>query len=84
MISIKMRNRYASLTERTSARDMRPRHHVQFPAATYRKAILKALAPLGAGVTVIAPLPERLLGLIEGSLRPQSSFEYVYLVVKSL
>ena len=38
-------------------------------------AILKALAPLGAGISVIAPLPERLLGLIEGSLRPQSSFE---------
>ena len=30
-------------------------------------AILNALAPLGAGVSVIAPLPERLLGLIEGS-----------------
>ena len=48
-------------------------------------AILKALAPLGAGVSVIAPLPERLPGLIEGSLRPQSSFEYSvpgsYLVV---
>ena len=45
------------------------------PAATL-KTILKALAPLGAGVSVIAPLPERLPGLIEGSLRPQSSFEY--------
>ena len=48
-------------------------------------AILKALAPLGAGVSVIAPLPERLPGLIEGSLRPQSSLEYSvpgsYLVV---
>ena len=31
-------------------------------------AILKALAPLGARVSVIALLPERLLGLIEGSL----------------
>ena len=31
-------------------------------------AILKALAQLGTGVSVIAPLPERLLGLIEGSL----------------
>ena len=45
------------------------------PAATL-KAILKALAPLGAGISVIAPLPERLPELIEGSLRPQSSFEY--------
>ena len=30
-------------------------------------AILKALAPLGAGISVVAPLLERLLGLIEGS-----------------
>ena len=30
--------------------------------------ILKAWAPLGARVSVIALLPERLLGLIEGSL----------------
>ena len=48
------------------------------------RAILNSLAPLGAGVSVIAPLPERLPGLIEGSLRPQSSFEYVCLVVNSL
>ena len=48
------------------------------------RAILNALAPLGAGVGIIAPLPERLPGLIEGSLRPQSSFEYVCLVVNSL
>ena len=41
--------------------------------ATTLKVILKALAPLGAGVSVIAPLPERLPGLIEGSLRSQSS-----------
>ena len=35
------------------------------------KAIFNAsLAPLGAGVNVIAPLPERLPGLIEGSSRP--------------
>ena len=54
------------------------------PAATFRQAILKALAPMGAGVSVIAPLPERLPGLVEGSLRPQSSFEYVCLVVNSL
>ena len=47
-------------------------------------AILKALAPLGARVSVITPLPERLPGLIEGSLRPQSSFEYVCLVVNLL
>ena len=45
------------------------------PAATL-KVILNSLAPLGAGVSVIAPLPERLPGLIEGSLRSQSSFEY--------
>ena len=48
-------------------------------------AILNSLAPLGAEVSVIAPLLERLPGLIEGSLRPQSSFEYSvpggYLVV---
>ena len=44
---------------------------------------IKALAPLGAGFSVIAPLPERLPGLIEESLRPQSSFEYMYLVVNS-
>ena len=31
-------------------------------------AILHALAPLGTGVRIIAPLPERLPGLIEGSL----------------
>ena len=37
------------------------------PAATL-KAILNSLAPLGAGVSVIDPLPERLPGLIEGSL----------------
>ena len=46
---------------------------------------IESLGPLGAGVSVIAPLPERLPGLIEGSLRPQSSFEYSvpgsYLVV---
>ena len=48
------------------------------------RAILNSLAPLGAGVSVIAPLPERLPGLIEGSSRPQSSFEYVCLVVNSL
>ena len=47
-------------------------------------AILKVLAPLGAGVSVIAPLPERLLGLIGGSLWPQSSLEYMCLVVISL
>ena len=47
-------------------------------------AILKALAPLGAGVSVITPLPERLPVLIEESLRPQSSFEYMCLVVISL
>ena len=47
-------------------------------------ATLKALAPLGAGVSLITPLPERLPGLIEGSLRPQSSFEYMCLVVNSL
>ena len=47
-------------------------------------AILNSLAPLGAGVSAIAPLPERLPGLIEGSLRPQSSFEYVCLIVNSL
>ena len=35
---------------------------------SYILAILKALAPLGAGASVIAPLPERLLGLIDGSL----------------
>ena len=45
------------------------------------KAILNSLAPLGAGVSAIAPLPDRLPGLIEGSSRPQSSFEYVCLVV---
>ena len=54
------------------------------PAATFRKAILNSLAPFGTGVNVIAPLPERLLGLIEGPLRPQSSFEYMCLVVISL
>ena len=47
------------------------------PAATL-KAILNSLAPLGAGVSVSAPLPERLPGLIEGPLRPQSSFEYIH------
>ena len=47
-------------------------------------AILKAVAPLGAGVSVITPLPERLPVLIEESLRPQSSFEYMCLVVNSL
>ena len=31
-------------------------------------AILKNLGPVGGRVSVIAPLPERLLGLIEGSL----------------
>ena len=36
-------------------------------------AILNSLSP---GVSVIAPLLEQLPGLIEGSLRPQSSFEY--------
>ena len=47
-------------------------------------AILKALAPFGAGVSVIAHLPERLPGLIEGSLRSLSSFEDMCLVVISL
>ena len=47
-------------------------------------AILKSLAPLGAGVIVIAPLPERLPGLIEGPLRPHSSFEYMCLVINLL
>ena len=37
------------------------------PAATL-KAILNSLAPLDARVSVIAPLPEQLPGLIEGSL----------------
>ena len=31
-------------------------------------AILNTLAPVGAGVSGIAPLPMRLLGLVEGSL----------------
>ena len=47
-------------------------------------AILNSLVLLGARVSVIAPLPERLPGLIEGSLQPQSSFEYMCLVVNSL
>ena len=48
-------------------------------------AIMKTWAPLGAGVTsAIAPLPEPLPGLVEGSLRPQSSFEYMCLAVNSL
>ena len=46
---------------------------------------IELLGPVGGWVSVIAPLPERLPGLIEGSLRPQSSFEYSvpgsYLVV---
>ena len=62
-----------------------PKAPCLIPAATL-KAIMKALAPLGAENSVITPLPERLLpGLIEGSLRPQSSFGYSvpgsYLVV---
>ena len=40
------------------------------------RAILNTLAPLGAGGSVTAPLPEQLPGLIEGFSRPQSSFEY--------
>ena len=64
---------------RSSSRSTRPRY-ILFCVAS-------SLVPLGAGVSVIAPLPERLPGLIEGSLRPQSqsSFEYSvpgsYLVV---
>ena len=48
------------------------------------RAILNSLAPLGDGVSDIAPLPEWLPGLIERSLRPQFSFEYMCLVVNSL
>ena len=41
--------------------------------------------PVGAGLSAIAPLKERLPELIEGSLRSQSSFEYVrVLAVNSL
>ena len=46
---------------------------------------IESLGPVGGRVSVIAPLPERLPGLVEGSLRPQSSLEYSvpgsYLVV---
>ena len=47
---------------------------------------IESLGPVGGlGLhSVIAPLPERLPGLIEGSLRPQSSFVYMCLVVISL
>ena len=47
-------------------------------------AILKALAPLVAGVSVIAPLPERLPGLIEGSYDHSLLSSTVFLVVISL
>ena len=46
---------------------------------------IESLGPVGGRVSVIAPLLERLPGLIGGSLRPQSSFKYSvpgsYLVV---
>ena len=46
---------------------------------------IESLGPVGGRVSVIASLPERLPGLVEGSLRPQFSFEYSvpgsYLVV---
>ena len=87
--------RVGRLAEGSNASSLEPRHCVRIPSrkkthfflrqlARVLFAILKAFAPLGAGVSVIAPLPERLPGLIEGSLRPQSSFEYMCLVVISL
>ena len=47
----------------------------RFGDASDPKGNIEHLGPLGAGVSVAAPLPERLPGLIEGSSRPQSSFE---------
>ena len=80
------------LAEGSNASSLEPRHCVRISSRKKKHyflrqlvlvllAILKALAPFGAGVSVIAPLPERLPGLIEGSLRSQSPFEYMCLVV---
>ena len=53
----------------------RKRKHNSSPARAGPIVDIESLGPVGGQISVIAPLPERLPGLIEGSLRPQPSFE---------